>query len=473
MIARRAVAVRAATVICFAAAVFSKESAMTLLLVVPAMDAIVPARRADGRSATPASRLLADYLSLLAVAVGYLLARHAVLGGILIADRAIAPLDNPLVPIATMPLGERMGATAPQAFMTAIAVLAEYARVLVWPARLSPDYSYNQLPIVTSVGDARFVAGLALVIGGILALVLLWRRHRVAAFGLTLFALTFSLVSNFVIHIGTIFAERLVYLPSAGLCIAAGAGCSALAGSDARRRRAIYGAVGLLLVAAAARAWIRNRDWRDDETLWSKAVQTSPRSARVQTEYGRVLMTRAEGAAAAGRADEAERLYAEARAHLATAVSIYPSYSLALDELAMIESQHQRYDEATALYQRAIKAWPGNYGSLTNLASLQLDQANAIGRRAIALRNEGKIAESDATFREADAVLRSAIETIDRAIAAMPTYPQAHLVRAMILAGPGADPQGAVAEFQQVLRLEPTHPQRAVIEAELQRLASR
>ena len=59
----------------------------------------------------------------------------------------------------------------------------------------------------------------------------------------------------------------------------------------------------------AARTWIRNRDWKDEATLWSAAVSVAPGSARVQSEYGRILMTRAEGEAAAGRTVDAERLY--------------------------------------------------------------------------------------------------------------------------------------------------------------------
>ena len=108
-----------------------------------------------------------------------------------------------------------MGATASQAIMTAFAVVAEYARLLVWPARLSPDYSYNQIPLVTNALDPRFLAGVA-NLGRASAGSCAVAPQPVAAFGLAFLALTFSIVSNFVITIGTICAERLMYLPSAG-----------------------------------------------------------------------------------------------------------------------------------------------------------------------------------------------------------------------------------------------------------------
>jgi len=487
---------RLAAVASFACALLSKESAITLLLVVPVMDALVPAR-GDGPPATPASRFLGGYLPLLLTALFYLAVRRAVLGGIVIADSAIAPLDNPLV-----------SATGGQALMTAFAAMAQYARLLLWPAHLSPDYSFNQIPIVTSALDPRFIAGAAVAAASLAATAVLWRRSPIAAFGLALMALTFSIVSNLVVTIGTLCAERLIYLPSAGLLIAVGVVVDRLVippeggnhrspekrappeggsyripnsvASAFRRnsgsppaRRLVSAVLAVIVAAAAARTWTRNRDWHDEASLWTAAVAVAPGSARVQSEYGRILMTRAEQAASGGRGDEAERLYGEARTHFETAVQIYPSYSLPLDGLAMIDSLHGRFDQASALYARALEAWPRNYASLTNWASLLWEQSRSIGARATQLRREGKIAESDVLVRQADAGFQQAVDKIDRAVAMEPSYAQAHLVRAMIRESYLGDRAGAAADFEEVLRLEPNHPQRDLVENELQRLRTK
>ncbi len=461
---------RAGALACFACALLSKESAMTLILILPVMDALCPARGSDGQPVGPRSRIVSDYLPLLGVAVAYLIVRRAVLGSITIAESAIAPLDNPLVPITTTPFGERMGATAAQAIMTAFAVVAEYARLLAWPARLSPDYSYDQIPLVTSALDVRFIVGVALVTACIAGVAVLWRRNRVAAFGLAFLALTFSIVSNFVITIGTICAERLMYLPSAGALVAAAVGAEWLAGNVAVRRRIVAGIVVVLIVLAAARTWARNRDWTNEVTLWSAAVNAAPRSARVQSEYGRILMAQAENAAEAGRTADAEQLYSDARSHFETALKIYPSYSPAIEGLAMIHSLHGQLDEAIVLYERALQAWPGNFAALTNWGSALWERARRTGARAAALHQQGRIAEANELIREADAGSRNALEKIDRAIAMMPSYAHAHLIRAMILEIYAGDRAGAIAEFEEVLRLMPNHPQRALVESELQRL---
>jgi tetratricopeptide (TPR) repeat protein len=485
--ARTSLAYRAGTLVCFAGALLSKESAMTLILILPVMDALFPATGIEGQPVGPRSpafalaaprkpatarqaRIVTDYLPLAGVAVAYLLVRRAVLGSITISESAIAPLDNPLVPITEDPFGGRMGATAVESVMTAFAVVVEYARLLVWPARLSPDYSYNQIPLVTSTLDGRCLGGVALVAVCLVAVALLWRRNRIAAFGLAFLALTFSIVSNFLITIGTICAERLMYLPSAGALMAAGVGLERLAGSAMARRRLVAGAIAILIVLGAVRTLTRNRDWNNEVTLWSAAVQAAPSSARVQSEYGRILMAQAENLAEAGRTADAEQLYSGAQSHFETALNIYPSYSPAIEGLAMIHSLHGRFEEAIVLYERAVQAWPGNFAALTNWGSALWERARRTGARAPALHEQGRIAEANELIREADAGSQKALEKIDRAIAMMPFYAHAHLIRAQILDTYASDRAGAIAEFEEVLRLMPNHPQRALVESELQRL---
>ena len=66
---RTAIAYRAGALACFACALLSKESAMTLLLVLPVMDALVPAKGSAGQLAVPRSRVVTDYVPLVAVAL--------------------------------------------------------------------------------------------------------------------------------------------------------------------------------------------------------------------------------------------------------------------------------------------------------------------------------------------------------------------------------------------------------------------
>ena len=141
-----------------------------------------------------------------------------------------------------------------------------------------------------------------------------------------------------------------------------------------------------------------------------------------------------------------------------------------MDGLATILSLHQRYDEALVLYEKAVKVWPASFVSVTNWAGLLWDRSRRTRAQASALREEGRAAESDDLIRQSDAGFRQAIEKVDQAISMRPSYAHAHLIRALLLDGYVGDRAGAIAEFEEVLRLMPNHPQRADIEKELLRL---
>src|SRR4051812_9178216 len=115
---RRPIVNRAATLACFACALLSKESAMTLVAVLPIMDELVPLEARGATPPTRLSRVVTDYLPTVLVAAAYLALRHRVLGDVLISTSLIAPLDNPLGPITTNKSGRPRARGPGQAIMT-------------------------------------------------------------------------------------------------------------------------------------------------------------------------------------------------------------------------------------------------------------------------------------------------------------------------------------------------------------------
>jgi Tfp pilus assembly protein PilF len=207
-----------------------------------------------------------------------------------------------------------------------------------------------------------------------------------------------------------------------------------------------------------------------DRALWTSAIGVAPKSARVQAEYGRVLMEEAQAEGDAGHQSEADRLFSSAREHFETSLRIYPSYSPAMDGLATILADHQQFDRALTLYERAVRVWPGSYVSVANWAGLLWDRSRRLEAAAGQLRAEGRSAEADAAMRQSDAGYRQALDKVDQAIRMRSSYAHAHLIRALLLDGYVRDAAGAIAEFETVLRLQPDNSQRADIERELSRL---
>jgi protein O-mannosyl-transferase len=159
--------------------------------------------------------------------------------------------------------------------LTAISVLSDVARLLVFPLTLRVDYSPAERTIVHAVADPRLLIGLVCVAAWAWLLVLAWRRgRRIEAFGLGWIAIAFLPVSNLLVPIGVVLAERTLYLPSAGLAIAAGA---ALARLPVDRLRPV---VVVLVLACAARTALRVPIWKDDGAVTFSILSDSPNSYR-------------------------------------------------------------------------------------------------------------------------------------------------------------------------------------------------
>jgi len=147
----------------------------------------------------------------------------------------------------------------------------------VYPATLSNDYSYNQIPLFGAGGpwdDA--VAWISLAAIGALIALAIWLRRRLPLFawGVGFFLLMLLPTSNLVMTIGSIMAERFLYLPSVGFCAVAALGLWRALGE---RRIAVVVSV-LVVLALGARTYARNIDWQSERSLWASTLAASPDS---------------------------------------------------------------------------------------------------------------------------------------------------------------------------------------------------
>ena len=101
-------------------------------------------------------------------------------------------------------------------------------------------------------------------------------------FALAFTAATFAPVSNLLVPIGTIMAERLLYVPSIGFCLAAALALRGLAGvlplRAGRRGWAFAGLVGAAVLLHGGRAYDRSLAWHSDARLWLHDLEMSPKS---------------------------------------------------------------------------------------------------------------------------------------------------------------------------------------------------
>jgi len=149
-------------------------------------------------------------------------------------------------------------------------------KTLAWPTHLTIDYPRV---VPQSFRDEGVILG-GLAVG--LTCAVLWslRRRKLALFGLLWFGLALAPSSQIIPH-HLARADRFLYLPLAGLAVAAAAGLRPL-GSVLRNRPAVGTviAAGLLVLLGLDKlSAARLQTWRDSLSMWKECVRTNPNNA--------------------------------------------------------------------------------------------------------------------------------------------------------------------------------------------------
>ncbi len=429
----------------FALGLLSKEQAVMLppLLVLADLHARMQSSRSPRWAAlvrgslirlSPYVGILGVYLSLRIWVVGKLVLRAGVL--------AASFLDNPLV-----------HAPSETRVLTALAVGGRYLMLCLWPFPLSPDYSYNQIPLATSLFDGRVLLA-ALLWGSLIALgVRSGMRGSSAAGFFVLFTLvTFFPVSNLLFPITTIMGERLFYLPSVGLSWLAGLGWQiARAWTDRPPIwHTAWGILAVLLLIFTVQTVSYGQIWRDDLTLFSHAVQVAPQSARTHYLLGLHATT---PEASLREFEEAVRIYPEFPAR-------HADFNVNLGARLL---QAERIEDAITALDRAVTLAPRMKGAHYNLGLAYAKQgrwmeAEARYRQALALdRGQASYHNSLSFVLRRQARNQDALAEAEEAIRLNPTFAEAHYNRARALEALGRVWE-AVAASERALALEPNLP---------------
>lgn len=175
--------------------------------------------------------------------------------------------------------------------LTMLAVVPEWGRLLLWPARLQAEYGPPALMVTVTPGLAHAV-GLTLVVALTVAVAKCWRVAPLVAFGAAWLAVGLAPVSNLVFPTGIILAERTLFLPSVGLALMVAGGADwlspRLTTRPAVRRLVLMGFV-VTLTVGGVRSAIRQPSWRDSMSILEETARDVPRSYSAQLIYGREL----------------------------------------------------------------------------------------------------------------------------------------------------------------------------------------
>jgi Flp pilus assembly protein TadD len=311
-------------ILSFVLALLAKEQAMTLPLLAVIYEHFYRSDRAE----TTRGQKLLRYGPLWLVILGYILLRVRLM-------RVLAPATR------------LHSINATELLLSALALVGRYCGKLVWPARLSAFYPFHAsaslltFPVLAGVGALAACAWLFRI---------LWRHARLASFAILWLLITLVPVLNARWMSAYVFAERYLYLPSAGFCLAVGWALSGFRQTSAANRirlpKAAIITASLVAVLCVLRIATRVPDWRDDVALYTKSLAAEPGDYRLHDALGQACWIR-------GNAQAAESEWRQT-------LRLKPDNSQTLSSLGALYAGKRRFEQATPLLWEALRINPND-----------------------------------------------------------------------------------------------------------------
>lgn len=254
---------------------------------------------------------------------------------------------------------------------TAIANIGRYLGLFVYPHPLIHMYGYAQVPLL-GLGAPLTLLSLGLLIAGLAWCILGIPRRDPVAFGLAFFLCTLSIYSNFWVTAPDTMADRYLFMPSLGLCVALGFGLWALAGRAEpwwrmHRNNMVMPFMVLASLALGIQTRSANADWRTDGTLIKNRIQYMENNAAAQAMMGFV---RFHDARNTKDPVVKQAAFQDALHALHRALSISPDFYIAWSESGKVFADVGRYDKAEACFLRAIQLSPTSPDAHAHLGTM-------------------------------------------------------------------------------------------------------
>ncbi len=253
--------------------------------------------------------------------------------------------------------------------------LGKYIFLLFVPHPLTHDYYPRVIGMVSFANPMVLFSLAAYGYLGYQAIIGL-RQRSVARFGIWLYLLPLSIVSNFLFPIGTNMGERFAFMPSVGFCIAVAA--LGLYLIEKSNLKTVLIGLGIVAGLFSLKTVMRNFDWSSNEKLFFADVGTSDNSAKIHNACGGILFDRASKET---DADKRLDLCRQSVAHLNKAIEIYPNYKDAYITRGGANFYLKNYDAAIADYRQAVRFGPDDPRWKTYLAMALRDGAQYYGEQ--------------------------------------------------------------------------------------------
>jgi tetratricopeptide (TPR) repeat protein len=347
-------------------ACLAKENGVVFLAIIPLT--LYVRQKTNPKQNTSSLPLL---LSLALSFIIYFIIRYSILGWSL----GEAPLDlinNPFIKYT----GEGwVHCSTPEKLAMIFWSLGKYLQLLVLPYALSTDYYPRFVEVITFSNPIALMSLVAYLSLGLFVLYkLLKKQTNLIIYGIGFFLIALSIVSNLFFPVGTHLAERFLFMPSVGFCIVlSGAFLPFFVGGKKAASLLISGLLGVVLLGFGIRTYVRNFDFKSNKVLFSKDIQVSAKSAKMQNAYGSII---AEEALNSQDQIEKDSLSKIALEHLNEAIIIHPTYLEAFYMRGNVYFMFGDYEKAISDYRQCLQ--------------LNANFKDAYGNYALAMRESAR-----------------------------------------------------------------------------------
>ena len=287
----------------FLLATFSKESAITFVLIFPLCLYFFSNKKT--------SDILLVSLPYLACALIYMWARGKVLEG----NSGYMPvINNPLV--EAHGLGERLSVI--------MYIFLLNIKLLFYPHPLTWYYGYNQFPLKEySWNNPWVLISLLIHMGLVVAAIWLFRRKNIFSFLIIFYLVSILITSNLFVLIAALMAERFLFIGSIAFCVVIAYLLTKYLGKENTYKFSppMIAVLAPVLLAFTYMTHERNKDWFDNYTLFKAGAELDDNSFRSYSGYAWQLLDKGQKE----QQDSAKRTswYREARTYYEKAVKVY------------------------------------------------------------------------------------------------------------------------------------------------------
>ena len=177
------------------------------------------------------------------------------------------------------------------AVLTTANTIVYYMGLLIVPIRLCIDHALE----VSSTLNPMTIISIILVISIIVYAIIISERSKNISFSILYFFICLIPVSN-IIPIGAIIAERYLYFSSIGFCLLLGIFSANISINNTKYSTALKNTSYLMLIILIGfygiRTYIRNNDYKDEIILWSKNLKVYPKSDRALSNLGNAYLNK-------------------------------------------------------------------------------------------------------------------------------------------------------------------------------------